>query len=1130
MTAPDDSAKQPVPPVSRDASHTQTVVFADTGSVPMSPPSGGTSPPPVEGEEGLSRALGWPVHWERYRCVRLLGVGGMGRVFEAWDARLRRPVAIKLLNADHPDAVQRFLREAQAQARIEHPGVCKVYEVGEVGTRPYIAMQLIHGSSLAQLAVRLSLEQHVVLLKQVAEAVAAAHGIGLIHRDLKPANIMVEAAEDGCLRPFVVDFGLVRDTSAEGVTATGATLGTPAFMSPEQATGHPDEVDRRTDVYSLGATLYTVLAGRPPFEGSGGMEILLRVVREEPTSLRKLLPRTPPDLDTIVMRCLEKEPSRRYDSARALAADLGRFLDGEPIAARRPSVGYVLLKKLRKNKVLSTVVATALAATLALGGLWIEARRSAARQAELAQRFGQRIEQVQGFLWRESSLELHDIRPARAHLRDRLKEIEVEMGRHGSSAAGPGHAALGRGFLALDEDEIAVAHLRKAWESGFRTPEVAYSLGLGLGRMYQQELNNVRRIQDQAHRERRRAEAQRMLRDPALQYLRSCSGSDAAPAEYVQGLVDFYEGRHEQALGGARAALAKVHWLHDAPILMGDVFLEKGIAARERGDTAAALSDLESAEAAYRRAVAIARSDPRCYLRMARVWDAMGEVRRQARSGDLDVPVREGMKAAQAALVADADSVEAHVVNAGLAWTLAEARLERGQDPTSELDTAERSLREALSRQPDNARANLYLGVVEHFRGAHEIGRGEDGRARLRSAIAAYERAVAKDPTDGSAPSNAALSFRRIASYEMSHGLDPTDSLEAAVRQARLAVQLSPDRANFLNSLATALLLRAEVEADHGRDCEAMLLEAIATGERAVAINSSDLHIANNLACAQQALGRARAARGDDTAGSLLEAAADGFRKAARQSPQYSLPWYNLGTAERDLARLAHRQGRDCTALLGRSRESLLTASRLLASEATVFDELARTELLAAEIEVESGRSPAGRLAEARRDLARALALDPRLAEAHLDLAHAALLEVWDARRRGIRLEGSITLAERAVARARESNPAEVSTRLMAARVGLERARWLLDRKRQVRGVLAEALASIDAALVLNPVRADAHAVQAALLLQQARAATTPAARNEALAAAGKAAAVALSRNPRLEPLFTADLAAAGLV
>src|SRR6185503_19596108 len=190
-------------------------------------------------------------------------------------------------------------------------------------------------------------------------AVQAAHRIGIIHRDIKPSNIMVERMEDGSWRPYIMDFGIARDISDPGITATNVVIGTPAYMAPEQVLGEKGGVDRRTDVYALGATLYAVLAGKPPFDGSG-MDLFVKLTSEEPTPLSKVIPSVPKDLDTIVSKCLEKEASRRYDSARSLADDLGRYLAGEPIFAHRATWQYRISKKIKKHKTIAAVLMFAL--------------------------------------------------------------------------------------------------------------------------------------------------------------------------------------------------------------------------------------------------------------------------------------------------------------------------------------------------------------------------------------------------------------------------------------------------------------------------------------------------------------------------------------------------------------------------------------------------------------------------------------------------------------------------------------------------------------------------------------------------------------------------------------------------
>jgi tetratricopeptide (TPR) repeat protein/predicted Ser/Thr protein kinase len=330
-----------------------------------------------------------------------IGSGGMGEVFKAWDPDLERFVALKYLRHDDPVLVERLMREARAQARIDHPSVCKVYEVGKEDGRPYIAMEFVDGEPLDVAAGRLSVEHKVLLVKQVAEAVQAAHAAGLVHRDLKPANILV-VDRDGLPHPYVLDFGIARIEEVAGLTLTGQVMGTPGYLSPEQARGDLKAIDRRTDVFSLGVILYELLGGARPFTGDSNVEILMHLMDDDPVPLRRAAPAVPRDLETVVMTCLEKDPDRRYESARALADDLGRFLDGEPVEARPVGLVERAIRRARRNPIATTAIAAAVAAVIALAvvavGGWVKYTVDLERERDLATQNAREAEQIAEFL------------------------------------------------------------------------------------------------------------------------------------------------------------------------------------------------------------------------------------------------------------------------------------------------------------------------------------------------------------------------------------------------------------------------------------------------------------------------------------------------------------------------------------------------------------------------------------------------------------------------------------------------------------------------------------------------------------------------------------------------------------
>jgi hypothetical protein len=278
-----------------------------------------------------------------YEVLEELGRGGMGVVFKARDTDLGRVVALKIVLTGALAAaaeVQRFRAEAEAAARLDHPHIVPIYEVGEYGGRPYFTMKWSDGDSLAQHLGRLSKDGRaaVGLVAAVARAVHHAHQRGIIHRDLKPANVLI----DGQGQPHVSDFGLAKRTDGDsGLTQTGAIVGTPSYMAPEQAAGKK-EITTAVDVYALGAILYECLTGRPPFRGDTPLDTLLQVVERDAVPPRAVNPAVDRDLELICLKCLQKEPARRYGSAEALAAELEHWLAGEPLGVRPPSLPSLL--------------------------------------------------------------------------------------------------------------------------------------------------------------------------------------------------------------------------------------------------------------------------------------------------------------------------------------------------------------------------------------------------------------------------------------------------------------------------------------------------------------------------------------------------------------------------------------------------------------------------------------------------------------------------------------------------------------------------------------------------------------------------------------------------------------------
>jgi predicted Ser/Thr protein kinase len=276
----------------------------------------------------------------KYTVVRRLGAGAMGVVYLCAQPELDRPVAVKVLSAgaaDRPDQLARFQREARSSARLNHPNVVRVYDVGSEAGCPFLVMEYVDGRSLEELlsAGPLPLDTSLRLTCQVAQALQAAHEEGIIHRDVKPSNILIDSAG----RPRLADFGLAKCLAdGEGLSSTGAIIGTPRYLSPEQALAAPDDIDHRTDIYSLGSVLYEMLTGQPRAEGANILAILRRLTDEDPISVRALNPAVPPEVESICLRCLAREPAERFATAKELAEAIQGYLLNQFLSRPEPEL------------------------------------------------------------------------------------------------------------------------------------------------------------------------------------------------------------------------------------------------------------------------------------------------------------------------------------------------------------------------------------------------------------------------------------------------------------------------------------------------------------------------------------------------------------------------------------------------------------------------------------------------------------------------------------------------------------------------------------------------------------------------------------------------------------------------
>ncbi|WP_275975950.1 serine/threonine-protein kinase [Geothrix terrae] len=1073
-------------------------------------PAAGSGPPafPVPG-------------WDRYECLGFLGQGGMGKVFRCRDRRLGRMVAIKFVRLDDDRHLARFMLEARAQARVDHDHVCKVFEVGEVEGRVFIAMQCLGGRPFDLAAADLSLEQRAMVVRDAALGVQEAHRVGIIHRDLKPSNIMVERTEDGALRTFVMDFGLARDWDQD-VTETGSVLGTPSYMSPEQARGEVSRLDRRTDIYSLGATLYHAVTGRPPVTGANPLEILGAIASAEVPPMRGPGLDIPRDLEAITLKCLEKERGRRYESARALAEDLDRFLAGDPVLARPTGLWYRVQRKLRKHRQLAAVGAAAALAVLVALGVAVKTRRDAGRRERLAQQFTEATGRIDSLARYSALSPPHDIRPDLQAVREQMTQLQAELARAGAIANGPGHYALGLGHWTLDDVEKAREHLQMAWDAGYREPRVAYALSLVLGRQYRDQLLEAERIASADQREARLREVERTLRDPALAFLRQARGADVPSPAYLEALLAFYEGRLDEALARLEALGTELPWFYEAPLLRGSLLQARAWQKWNRGDREGAHRDFEEGRQALRAAAVTGRSVPAVFATAADLENNAFFMEKYGQ-GDVQGPFDRGMAALDTALRLQPDHVPSLILQAALQGNLADVRATRGEDAVDLAQEAVAACWKAVTAGPARADARVALGKAYYLLGNARLQRNLDPTEPLSRALAAFD-GLSEEKRDYSVWNHIGLVRRALAQFEDSQGRDPSVHLGAAIEGFRAATRMEPHLLPAWINLGACLEQRAGLPA--ATRPEADLQDAAEVLERARALNPKHFvpyFLLGKVAYAQALRARAR---GED-ARPLLQRAAELNRQGLAINAAIPNLHNGEGMAWSELAREAWERGEDPASWSDRAKacyrraiqaapaqsygylnlsDQLITESRWSASPRTLaeaeavvqqgrraapgsqglLDNAGHCCALRVAWAVRTGADPRAQVQAGETILAQSLAMDSKNRDTwhnlgQLRAAYAQWKATW-----ARAVDADFVVAREAFDHALAVDPASQESLLALGQLWRAQAEWEQAWGRDAGPALAQGRAKAESLLRARPRWAEALALRATLRLLEA--------------------------------------------
>lgn len=1025
------------------------------------------------GYKGPPAGSKFPVEsWDRYEFQKLLGQGGMGAVYKARDKRLGRLVALKFIRGGDEQMTHRFMQEARAQSRLDHPNICHVYEVGEVAGKAYIAMQLVDGDPLEKAQSSLSLMTKVSVMRDVSLAMHHAHEKGVIHRDLKPSNIMIEQRPDGSVLPVVMDFGLAREAGdGKGLTESGAVMGTPAFMSPEQARGEARHLDRRSDVYSLGATLFDVLTGHAPFESETVVDVILSVMNEEAPLLRTLAPALPEALEVICARCLTKDKEQRYPSALALAEDLSRFLNSEKIVAKRVSLFYRLKWRARQNKPAAALVLSLLLSVIVFAAYGLRQSYVARKQSELQRQIAQDSKDLEWMVRTAYALPLHNVEREQKLLQKRMQQVEQKLRSYGDLAAGIGHYALGRGHLSLHAFKEARTQLEEAQRRGETGPELQAALGRVLGELYHEALLEARRSGEKSWVEQRQKELDRELLQPAARLLQQAlsrrSELSLDSPQYIEGLLDFYAGRLVEADQKAQAALDQTPWLAEAAKLRGEIAHAQGLSKISDGKHDEARQLLRQAIAHYQQASDISRSSGFIYAALARAYMDLSEVDRF-----------------------------------------------QGQPQEQSFAQAKLAAEHIITTLPSASMGYLERGRVLYFQGRGLQRTGKDPVALFNQAIADAEQAVAKQPSDFIAWDLLGNAYHYQGVYYSTHMSNPESAWSKSSEYFRKAISIAPKFPWAINDLGNYYWVRANYARNHGLEAKELYQKAVEQFQAAISIDTNYQFANGNAIGALVEFSDYLQEHGEGFL-SLVSTAEQIFNTCGSSCFKQITAQRNMATAYLTLAQHEVRRGTDPSQSLRKARHHLTEMHSLVGNTywECLFARYADT--FESEYLAITHKDPLSVINKAITELSTCKALDaqaedPYILEARLLIAQASWISS-----QGSSAQRELSLALGAARKAVELNTESTEAAHERARACHRLA--LISKGTEQAALLMEGLQAVEQGLKIKADAGPLLAMKAVLLSQQSRSEPDVAARAAQEQLARQSFEKALSINPLLE-------------
>ncbi len=548
----------------------------------------------------------------QWKILSLLGIGGMSIVYlvERNDKQLKQKAALKIIpnTIASETMIERFIRERQILSDLNHNNIAKLYDAGITEQNvPWLVMELVEGEDILMFSEsnKLDLEQRIILFKQACEALSYAHSQGVIHRDIKPSNLLVN--HNNILK--LLDFGIATVEEQQSLTMTGAVIGTPGYMSPEQAKGMSSTLDRRTDVFSLGVLLYKLINYTMPFKAENISDISHKIIHDEPATLSSDIP---VEIQAITFKCLEKKVENRYASINELNQDLSAYLKGDVVSAKKITTLGRLRKKIKKHPVMSSLIAIAIAATFMGIGYGISQSIALQSKIQTAEKYLSRSQEIRSKIRRTHTLPLHNIQSEYKQISEQIEQLRNEIESADADLTGLSHFALGSAYLSMRQNDFAYKYLIQSEEKGWKSPELYSSLGLLLSQKWQEKKQKSLSFSDSKEQQNYLSKYKISLYQPAIKYLQK-AGEGLSTSNYVSAYLAHISTNLDAAIESIEKEITLNPWHYEAFSLASNIYAEKAIQIISDQSYQKAKKFLDLSNTRMAQAIDIGRSDPHNY-------------------------------------------------------------------------------------------------------------------------------------------------------------------------------------------------------------------------------------------------------------------------------------------------------------------------------------------------------------------------------------------------------------------------------------------------------------------------------------------------------------------------------------